>query len=116
MSPARFELTASELGILRSIQLSYEDIQVINQLNLTACQILLYKNTTCPNYEVAGSRLTKFKARTRIPAKFGLAVSFLDNLFADVLWNFLIVVKFHRISSATLRHRAKVSRVTKHLS
>ena len=25
MSPARFELTASELGILRSIQLSYED-------------------------------------------------------------------------------------------
>ena len=51
VSPARFELTASELGILRSIQLSYEDIQVINQLNLTACQILLYKNTTCPDYE-----------------------------------------------------------------
>ena len=51
MSPARFELTASELGILRSIQLSYEDIQVINQLNLTACEILLYKNTTRPDYE-----------------------------------------------------------------
>ena len=51
VSPARFELTASELGILRSIQLSYEDIQVINQLNLIACQILLYKNTTYPDYE-----------------------------------------------------------------
>ncbi len=25
VSPARFELTTSELGILRSIQLSYED-------------------------------------------------------------------------------------------
>lgn len=38
VSPARFELAASKLGILRSIQLSYEDKKNYRDFIKTACE------------------------------------------------------------------------------